>query len=173
MGLRYFIKRKTGAYKLPDSQLNKDEIIKMLLRGMPFIVTLPLLETVRSGVGRSISKSHGGYRQTYYTPPESRKVFRTVNTVIDCEPNRIKIRHAKKNGEHMFVKYSDISTVVKLTNGKINNGIRIELENGKQFQFVYGKDHIKALKAMGFNPEFPVDVVYNFFLGEWRTVFSQ
>ena len=173
MGLGNYIKRKSGAYRLPDSQLNKEEIIKTLTGRMPFIVTLPLVETVKTGRGHSISRSQGGYRQTYYTPAESKKVFRTVNTIITCEPNRIKIHHAKKNGEHMFVKYSDISVVAKLTNGKINNGVGIELENGKQFKFVWGKDHINAFKAMGFNPEFPVDVFYNFLLGEWKLVFPQ
>lgn len=171
MGLGNYIKRKSGAYRLPDSQLNKNEIIKTLTQRMPFIVTLPLVETVKTGKGYSISRSQGRYRQTYYTPAESKKVFRTVNTIITCEPNRIKIHHAKKNGEHMFVKYSDISIVAKLTNGKINNGVGIELENGKQFKFVWGKDHINAFKAMGFNPEFPVDVFYNFLLGEWQTAF--
>lgn len=173
MGLGNYIKRKSGAYRLPDSQLNKEEIIKTLTGRMPFIVTLPLVETVKTGKGHSISRSQGGYRQTYYTPAESKKVFRTVNTIITCEPTRIKIHHAKKNGEHMFVKYSDISVVAKLTNGKINNGVGIELENGKQFKFIWGKDHINAFKAMGFNPEFPVDVFYNFLLGEWKVIFPQ
>lgn len=173
MGLGNFIKRHSGAYRLPESQLNKEEILKTLKSRMPFIVTLPLVETVKVGKGYSTSRSQGGFRQTYYTPAESRKVFRTVNAIITCEPTRIKIHHAKKNGEHMFVKYSDISIVTKLTNGKIKNGVGIELENGKQFKFVWGKDHINAFKAMGFNPEFPVDVFYNLLLGEWKIAFPQ
>lgn len=173
MGLGNFIKRHSGAYRLPESQLNKEEIIKTLKGNMPFIVTLPLVETVKVGKGYSTSSSSGGHRQTYYTPAPTQKVFRTVNTIVTCEPTRIKIHHAKKNGEHMFVKYPDIDIVAKLNNGKINHGVLIELKNGKQFKFVWGKDHINAFKAMGFNPEFPVEVFYNFLLGEWKSEFPQ
>lgn len=173
MGLGNFIKRHSGAYRLPDSQLNKEEIIKTLKGRMPFLVQLPLVETVRTGKGYSTSSSSGRIRQTYYTPAQTKKVFRTVNTVITCEATRIKIHHAKKNGEHMFVKYKDIAIVNKLTNGKINNGVAIELENGKQFLFMWEKSHINATKAAGFNPEFPIDVFYNLLLGEWKTIFPQ
>ena len=173
MGLRNFIKGKSGAYKLPDSQLNKEHIITVLKRGMPFMVTLPIIETVKSGMGHSVSTTQGKIRQTYYTPAESKKVFRTVETNIICEPNRIKILHAKKNGEHAFVKYNDIALVAKLTNGKLLYGVGIELQNGKQYKFYNDKKHITAWKYSGFNPEFPVDVFYNFLLGEWKTVFAE
>jgi RNA polymerase subunit RPABC4/transcription elongation factor Spt4 len=172
MGLGNFFKRKSGAYKLPESRINKSEVITLLKRNMPFIVTLPIIETIRQGKSHSISRSQGGIRQTYYTPASKKKVFRTIETNINCEPNRIRIQHAKKNGEHIFVKYSDISIVAKLTNGKINNGVGIELNNGKQFKFVLGKEHIKAWEAMGLNPEFPIEVFYKFLLGEWQYAFQ-
>lgn len=173
MGLKNFIKGKSGAYKLPDSQINKEHIITVLKRGMPFMVTLPIMETVKSGMGHSVSTTQGKIRQTYYTPAESKKVFRTVETNIICEPNRIKILHAKKNGEHVFVKYNDIALVAKLTNGKLLYGVGIELQNGKQYKFYNDKKHITAWKYAGFNPEFPVNVFYNFLLGEWKTVFAE
>ena len=172
MGIGNFLKRRSGAYKLPESRINKSEVITILKRNMPFIVTLPIVETIRQGPSRSVSRSQGGVRQTYYTPANKKNVFRTVDTNINCEPTRIRIQHAKKNGENMFVKYSDIAVVAKLTNGKINNGVGIELKNGKQFKFIFGNEHIKAWKAMGFHPEFPVEVFYNFLLGEWQTAFS-
>ncbi|WP_407454300.1 hypothetical protein [Methanobrevibacter sp.] len=171
MGFGNFLKRKSGAYKLPESRLNKTEVLTILQRNMPFIVTLPILETVRTGKGHATTFSIGGVRETHYYPAERKKVFRTIKTNINCEPTRIRIQHAKQNGEHMFVKYSDISVVAKLTNGKMNNGVGIELQNGKQFKFVLGKEHIKAWKGLGFNPEFPIDVFYNFLLGEWQTAF--
>lgn len=171
MGIGHFLKRKSGGYKLPPSSINEAYVIDVLKRQMPFYVVLPILETVKTGRSRSISQSHGRYRQTYHTPAEKKQVFRSIHTNIVCEPSRVVIQHARKNGQHMFLKYSDISKVYKINNGKINNGVLAEHKNGKQYQFLFTKDYTSAWHDLGFNPEFPIDVFYRFLLGGWRTVF--
>ena len=163
MGIGNFIKRHTGVDRLPDSELNEVTVVKVLKAGAPFVIYLPMWDTVKSGGGTSISKSMGGgYRQTVYNRPSSRKVQRKVKTLITYNLEQTTIQHAQKNGKHIIIKNNKIVGV-----GKGSDGISIELENGLQYQFIMDKEIKNKWKQLGFNPQFPIDVFYNLLSGAY------
>ena len=86
--------------------------------------------------------------------------------MIVCEPSQIKILHAMPNGKHIFIKYSNIHLV-----GKVKDGVIIELNDGKQYVFKFNNKIKEAITITGFNPQFILDVFYDFVRGEWRTAF--
>lgn len=161
MGITNFIKRQAGIGRLPDSQLNEVTVAKVLNMGAPFVVNLPIWETQRVGASTSLSKSMGGgFRQSVYTPAPTRKVQRKVKTAITYDLKQLKILHAQKNGKHIIIKSNQIARV-----GKGPDGLTIEHSDGRVFQFIMDKDIKNRWKQLGFNPQFPIDIMYNIFSG--------
>ena len=157
------MKRQAGIGRLPDSQLNEVTVANILKEGAPFVVYLPIWDTVKSGGGTSVSKSMGrGYRQTVYNPAPSRKVQRKVKTLITYNLEQITIQHAQKNGKHIIIKNKKIAKA-----GKGPDGVSIELEDGSQYQFIMDNDIKNRWKQLGFNPQFPINVFYNLVSGTY------
>ncbi len=161
MGLSNFLKRQAGIGRLPDSQLNEITIINLFKQGVPFVVALPIWDTERSSGGSSISKSMGGgFRQTVYYRPPSRKVQRKIVTNVTYNVDQLTIQHAQKNGKHIIIKANKIAKA-----GLLDNGVMIEHVDGRQYQFIMNNDIKNAWKTLGFNPHFPMDVFHKMLTG--------
>lgn len=161
MGLGNFIKRHAGIGKLPDSQLNENTIINILSRGAPFIVALPIFDTVSAGGSTYLSKSMGGgFRQTVRNSPPKRKVQRKKLTYINYNSGQITIQHVQNNGAHIFINTNNIAKV-----GKLNNGLIIELINGIQYQFLMNNEIKNKWKTLGFKPQSIIDTFYRLIVG--------
>lgn len=165
MGLGNFLKRQAGIGRLPDSQLNENTIIKLLKGGAPFIVALPIYDTVRINAGSSISKSMGGgYSQRVYSPGVSEKHQRKINTIVNCTFEQITIRHAQSNGKHIFIKINKIARA-----GLHNDSVVIELIDGRRYVFTMNGDIKNQWKTLGFKPQSALNVFYNLVHGSYLT----
>ena len=164
MGLGNFIKRTAGIGKLPKDQINEFTIINILKKGATFIVALPSFQTVSAGVGESVSTYQGGIRTTFYTPAPKKRVQKRIVTNINYNNGQITIQHAQNNGAHIFINANSIAQI-----WKFNNGIKIELVNGVQYQFLMDKKIKNMWKGLGFNPQFVIDVFYNLIISGFQT----
>ena len=169
MGLENFIKRQMGIGKLPESQLNENTIIKIFNGGAPFIVLLPIYDTVRINAGSSISKSMGGgYSQRVYSPGVSEKRQRSINTIVSCTFEQLTIHHAHPNGKHIFIKINKIAGA-----GLDKDSVVIELVDGTRYNFTMDKKIKNQWKTLGFNPQSALNVFYKFVFGTYLKDLTQ
>lgn len=85
--------------------------------------------------------------------------MRKVRTHLQCNSQQLIVQHAFADGRHFFI---DASAVARV--GKIKNGIWLEVTDGRKFIFEFDKKiRNDPWKALGFNPQFPLDVLYNLF----------
>ena len=164
MGLKNFIERQLGIGKLPNSQLNENTIINLFQAGVPFIVSLPIYDTVRINAGSSISKSMGGgYSQRVYSPGVSEKRQRRINTIINCTFEELTIRHAQSNGKHIFIKINHIYAA-----GMDKDSVVIELNNGLRYLFSMNNEIKNQWKKIGFKPQSVINVFYRVVNGTYQ-----
>lgn len=170
MGLGNKIKARTGAYKIDESLLNRYSIYLFLMKGaFPVVATLPIVEQKRRNSSMTVFDGHG-HARTFDNPwlGDNTKM-RKVKTRIQCTAQQLIIQHALADGRHFFI---DASAVARV--GKIKNGIWLEVHDGRRFVFEFDKNIQKdTWKALGFNPQFPLDVLYDLFVipGKWNKAF--
>jgi len=170
MGLGNILKAKTGAYKLDKSLLNKYTIYLTLRKGnVPFTVTLPIVEQKRRHSSMTVFDGHG-HARTFDNPwlGDNTKM-RKIKTRIQCNSQQIIIQHAFADGRHFFI---DASAVARV--GKIKNGVWLEVQDGRKFIFEADKNiRNDYWKALGFNPQFGLDVFYDLFVvhNQWQKAF--
>ncbi|WP_296882261.1 hypothetical protein [uncultured Methanobrevibacter sp.] len=170
VGLGNIIKAKTGAYKLDKSLINKQMIYLQFRAGNPlFVVTLPIVEPKRRHSTMTVFDGHG-HARTFDNPwlGDNTKM-RKVKTKVQINAQQIIIQHALADGRHFFIDAAAVTTV-----GKIKNGIWIEVSDGRRFTFETDGDiRSNMWKALGFNPQFPLDVFYDLLVvpGEWQKAF--
>lgn len=161
MGIGDFIKQQAGIGRLPESEINEVTIYKYLKGQSPFVVTLPILETIKTGTYTGYSETHNGFRTTYYEHPQTKKVFRKVKTTIQHTPQQIIISHALADGRHAYVDLTKPHKVMKRKDGLI-----IELHDGSRYIFEMDKEIKNFWKTKGFKPQAIINVFYNLLLGE-------
>lgn len=170
MGLGYRLKAKTGGFKLEESLLNRYTIYLLLRKGsFPVIATLPIVEQKRRNDTMIYFDGHG-HGRTFDNPllGDNTKM-RKVRTHLQCNSQQLIVQHAFADGRHFFI---DASAVARV--GKIKNGIWLEVADGRKFIFEFDKKiRNDPWKALGFNPQFPLDVLYNLFVvpGTWSKAF--
>ncbi len=169
MGLGQRIKAKTGAYKLDKVLLNRYTVYQLLRKGNPiFVVTLPIVEQKRRNDSMTVFDGHG-HARTFDNPflGDNTKM-RKVKANVQFNAQQVIIRHALADGRHFFIDTSAVALV-----GKIKNGLWLEVHDGRKFIFEMDKDVRNFWKALGFNPQFPLDVIYNLFVvpGTWQKAF--
>ena len=172
MGLGNKIKARTGAYKLDESLLNRYSIYLFLRNGaFPVVATLPIVEQKRRNSSMTVFDGHG-HARTFDNPwlGDNTKM-RKVRSRLQCNAQQLIIQHALVDGRHFFI---DASAVARV--GKIKNGIWLEIHDGRRFVFESDSNIRKdTWKALGFNPQFPLDVLYDLLVvpGKWSKAFVQ
>jgi len=172
MGISHLLKAKTGAYKIDKSLINKQTIFLLFRKGNPlFIVTLPIVEQKRRHDSMTVFDGRG-HARTFDNPLFGNNTkMRKVKSKVQLTAQQIIIQHAFEDGRHFFI---DASAVARV--GKIKNGVWLELHDGRKFILETDKDIRNNMwKALGFNPQYPLDVLYDLFVvpGEWNKAFVQ
>ena len=147
--------------RLPDSKINEVTVLEVLMKGAPFIVTLPITQLVQTSNGHGLSVRVGFYRQTFYSPPKTEMRFRKVSTTIEYDPDGITINHAMPNGQHVIVNPKAIAKIRKYA-----YGVAAELNDGTTYVFEMDKNIQNFWKEYGFDPAMPINVFYNIILGK-------
>lgn len=165
MGFGNFFKKTMGTKKLDKSKINETSVYNILRNGVaPFEVTLPILEI--SGGGNSATIIKNGIAITSTAPIYKKN--RKIRTNVQCNSQQLIVRHALEDGTHFFINFLDIAYV-----RKINNGVSIEIHDGKKCIFKLNRHMKNQWKSLGFNPQFILDVFYNLFIDErWRIIFG-
>lgn len=170
MGLGNIFKAKTGAYKLDKSLLNRYTIYLFLRKGtVPFVVTLPIVEQKRRNDSMMYFDGHGHARIFDNPWLGDNTKMRKVKAKVQFTPQQVIIQHALADGRHFFIDASAVTTV-----GKIKNGLWLEVQDGRRFQLETDRSiRSDVWNALGFNPQFPLDVIYNLFTvpGAWQKAF--
>ena len=170
LGLGNLFKAKTGQYKIDKSLLNRYSVYLFLRKGnIPFVVTLPIVEQRRRNDSMTVFDGHG-HARTFDNPflGDNTKM-RKVKTKVQFTADQIIIQHAFADGRHFFIDASAVTTV-----GKIKNGIWLEVQDGRRFILETNRSIRNDFwKALGFNPQFPLNVIYDLFTvpGAWQKAF--